>query len=203
MIFGFNTDVRYGATIFHVQSEPRYSERLLQTQVFVGGRCIGKLSTSYASHMCEPGFFEEQLQDMLKGQHRAILDAAREGRLYDILRETETPTTPAVRSAAESPTAPPALALDWVNAKSPYDGIAVQLELKLTQTGDTPEGATVTSRLTRPGTEACYAHATTDQQGFAVLRLPASEADLSEVTLVVQAKRNSSSVTKKFRLKRA
>jgi hypothetical protein len=201
MIFGFNTDVRYGATIFHVQSEPRYSERLLQTQVFVGGRCIGKLSTSYASHMCEPGFFEEQLQDMLKGQHRAIVDAAREGRLYDILRESETPVSPG--SAAVPSTAPPALALDWVNAKSPYDGTAVQLELKLTQAGDTPDGATVTSRLTRPGTEARYAHATADQQGCAVLRLPATEADLSEATVVVQAKRNSSSVTKKFRLKRA
>ena len=49
MIFGFNTDVKHGDTIYHVQSEARESEQLLQTQVFVRGRCIGKKATSYAA----------------------------------------------------------------------------------------------------------------------------------------------------------
>jgi hypothetical protein len=31
MIFGFNTDVKHGDTIYHVQSEARESEKLLQT----------------------------------------------------------------------------------------------------------------------------------------------------------------------------
>ena len=51
MIFGFNTDVKHGDTIYHVQSEARESERLLQTQVFVRGRCIGKKATSYAGQL--------------------------------------------------------------------------------------------------------------------------------------------------------
>ena len=49
MIFGFNTDVKHGDTIYHVQSEARESELLLQTQVFVRGRCVGKKATSYAA----------------------------------------------------------------------------------------------------------------------------------------------------------
>ena len=49
MIFGFNTDVKHGDTIYHVQSEARESEHLLQTQVFVRGRCVGKKATSYGS----------------------------------------------------------------------------------------------------------------------------------------------------------
>ena len=53
MIFGFNTDVKHGDTIYHVQSEARESELLLQTQVFVRGRCIGKRATSYASKPSE------------------------------------------------------------------------------------------------------------------------------------------------------
>ena len=48
MIFGFNTDIKQGDTVYHVQSEARESELLLQTQVFVRGRCIGKRATSYA-----------------------------------------------------------------------------------------------------------------------------------------------------------
>ena len=41
MIFGFNTDIKQQDTVYHVQSEARESEQLLQTQVFVQGRCIG------------------------------------------------------------------------------------------------------------------------------------------------------------------
>ena len=48
MIFGFNTDVKHGDTVYHVQSEARQNEFLFQTQVFVRGRCIGKRATSYA-----------------------------------------------------------------------------------------------------------------------------------------------------------
>jgi hypothetical protein len=47
MIFGFNTDVRLGEVIFHVQSEARHKELLLQTQVFVKGQCIGKCASPY------------------------------------------------------------------------------------------------------------------------------------------------------------
>jgi len=35
MIFGFNTDVKQGDTVYHVQSEARENELILQTQVFV------------------------------------------------------------------------------------------------------------------------------------------------------------------------
>ena len=191
MIFGFNTNVSYGATVFHVQSEPRYSERLLQTQVFVGGRCVGTLSTSYASRMCEPGFFEEQLQDMLKGQHRRVMDAAREGRLYDLLRE------------AERPSAPLTLALEWTNANSVFESGAIQMHLKVTQSGISTSQASVSARLSRPGAQRSYAHTTTDAQGQATLQMPADESDLSQAAVLVQATLNGGSVTKKFRLKRA
>ncbi len=49
MIFGFNTDIKQQDTVYHVQSEARESEQLLQTQVFVKGRCIGKRAVSYSS----------------------------------------------------------------------------------------------------------------------------------------------------------
>ena len=54
MIFGFNTDVKSGDTVYHVQSEAREHESILQTQVFVRGRCIGKKAASYAAAASEP-----------------------------------------------------------------------------------------------------------------------------------------------------
>ena len=64
MIFGFNTDIRHDETVYHVQSEAREGEQLLQTQVFVRGRCIGTRAISYAS-----GVEEEKLADRNAGQN--------------------------------------------------------------------------------------------------------------------------------------
>lgn len=81
MIFGFNTDVKRASTIYHVQSEARAGALLLETQVFVGGRCLGKRATSYADQANEPGFSEQHIHDLLKAQHRSVLDAVRKGHL--------------------------------------------------------------------------------------------------------------------------
>ena len=68
MIFGFNTDVKHGDTIYHVQSEAREGELLLQTQVFVRGRCIGKRAKSYASKANEAQFGDAQKEQQLREQ---------------------------------------------------------------------------------------------------------------------------------------
>lgn len=85
MIFGFNTDVKYGDSVYHVQSEARVHDRLLQTQVFVKGRCIGKRATSYAEQFDLPGFSEQYMQMLLKEQHRFIVNAARTGNIENEL----------------------------------------------------------------------------------------------------------------------
>src|SRR5207302_1164057 len=74
MIFGFNTDVKHGDTIYHVQSEARESEKLLQTQVFVRGRCIGKKAISYANSAAEAGLGDPQKEQQLRDQHRLVLE---------------------------------------------------------------------------------------------------------------------------------
>src|ERR1035441_10093522 len=89
MIFGFNTDVKHGDTIYHVQSEAREGELLLQTQVFVRGRCIGKKATSYASKNSEAQAGDSQKEQLLREQHRLVLDAIREGKLDNVLDHPE------------------------------------------------------------------------------------------------------------------
>ncbi len=79
MIFGFNTDVKVGKTVYHVQSEARRKEHLLQTQVFLKGRCIGKHATSYADKLASPGFSDEQMHALLKEQHKHIVELVRAG----------------------------------------------------------------------------------------------------------------------------
>ena len=121
LIFGFNTDVKHGDAVYHVQSEARVHDHLLQTQVFVKGRCIGKRATSYADQVSHPNFSDAHMQELLKEQHRFMVNAARGG---TIEHELENPSPisfpqlvaaqPAAAAAAPAPAADdtPGLAMD-------------------------------------------------------------------------------------------
>jgi len=98
MIFGFNTDIRHEDTIYHVQSEAREGEQLLQTQVFVQGRCIGKRAVPYGTGVGKgfPGSIPSNDQDMekrLRDLHREVLDAIRDGKLDSIFDKRDTAET--------------------------------------------------------------------------------------------------------------
>jgi hypothetical protein len=85
MIFGFNTDIKQGAVAYHVQSEVRQSEPRLETQVFVGGRCLGR----YSIAIDEMPEAEQELQEKLRQQHRHVLEAIREDRLDSLFAAPE------------------------------------------------------------------------------------------------------------------
>ena len=93
MIFGFNTDVKQGDTVYHVQSEARENELILQTQVFVRGRCIGKRATPYGDRATTGGFSDQQKEHALRDQHRVVLEAIREGHLETVLDHKDAPET--------------------------------------------------------------------------------------------------------------
>ena len=84
MIFGFNTEVKYGDTVYHIQSEARQRDQLLQTQVFIKGRCVGKHTSSY-SERASSDFTDEHLHELLKQQHKGFVVAAREGRIQEMI----------------------------------------------------------------------------------------------------------------------
>jgi hypothetical protein len=82
MIFGFNTDIRVGQNVVHVQSEARIQERALETQVFLHGHCVGKRVVPYEPER------DEAVQERLRAQHKWIIEAARDGFLEDALNLT-------------------------------------------------------------------------------------------------------------------
>jgi hypothetical protein len=84
VIFGYNTEIRLGDTVYHVQSEALGRERLLETQVFVKGHCITKRSTP-SEHDGTP----QSVQEFLRLQHRSVVECIRAGQLE--LARTETP----------------------------------------------------------------------------------------------------------------
>jgi hypothetical protein len=193
MIFGFNTDVKHQETIYHVQSEAREHERLLQTQVFVRGRCIGKLATAYPQRGGRDEASEKLLEQNLRAQHKSVLDAIREGRLEEVLGRPEP----------ETPKAPRSLKLQWTNAEALGSSESLMVRIQVSE-GETPlEGAKVTARLQRGGGEPVYAQATTDSSGAAELQLGRVDPARSDSDILVQATHGGRVVTRKFRLRKA
>lgn len=84
-IFGFNTDIKVGNTVFHVQTEDRgRSNPVLDTTVYVKGRVLAKRGTSYQDFLASPDFSEPELRAMLERQHKQMLEEVRAGILPEL-----------------------------------------------------------------------------------------------------------------------
>jgi hypothetical protein len=217
MIFGFNTDVKHGDTIYHVQSEARESEHLLQTQVFVRGRCIGKKATSYAAKSAEaksgealsggaPGdpqhadaqhadtqHADTKKEQQLREQHRLVLDAIREGKLESVLDGGEPEVLAAVKE----------LDVQWLNAESVHADRNLTMQLRVTEAGSPAPGARLTFRFARPGAEPFYTQAVADSAGSAEIKIEVEESALPDSSLLVQANFDGRTATRKFILRKA
>ena len=192
MIFGFNTDVKHGDTIYHVQSEAREGELLLQTQVFVRGRCIGKKATSYASKAAEAQFGDSQKEQQLREQHRLVLDAIREGRLDNVLDRPELEVLAAVKE----------LEVHWLNSESVVAENNLTMQLRVTEGGTAASGARLTFRFARPGVAPFYTQTVADSGGAAEIKIEVEEAQLPDSSLLVQANFEGRTATRKFVLRK-
>jgi len=198
MIFGFNTDIRHEDTVYHVQSEAREGEQLLQTQVFVRGRCIGKRAVPYASGVQEgkaaPPTSDQDREKILRELHREVLDAIRDGKLDSILDKRDSP---------EALAAVKELDLEWINAESVHASGALTMHIRVTEGGASVAGARLTLRFARPDAPPYYAQVLTDAKGNAEMSVQVDEKSLSDSSVTVQASFAGRSATRKFELRAA
>ncbi len=220
MIFGFNTDVKSGSTVYHVQSEARVGEYLLQTQIFVRGQCIGKKAASYADLVERTEFSEDRMHEMLKAQHRATLDDLRAGRVDEALTHV-TPLRELLSELAqtevtddskpqEAPPAPPpqvsALTLDFLNPDAIAVDSSIVLRFRVSNDGAPVSGAKIIARLTKlneagQDCDPVYAQDNTGTDGAGEMRFSVDMGSLNRGVVLVQATHHGVSAMKKFRLK--
>jgi hypothetical protein len=209
MIFGFNTDIKHENTVYHVQSEARQHDQLLQTQVFVRGRCIGKHANSYADKVSNPDFSDEQMHDLLKAQHKSVIEAIRSGGLEALFGSpeqaatTSTQSFPAVQDAPPAPKTVSELAVEWLNATTAYEQNSIVMRFCVREGGIQVEGAKVTTRLNLSNDAPIYSRALTGSDGTAEMRVLVQESALKDASILVQATHEGRHATRKFRLKRA
>jgi hypothetical protein len=190
MIFGFNTDVKHGDTIYHVQSEAREGEQLLQTQVFMRGRCIGKKAVSYAA---TPGYGDSQKEQQLRDQHRLVLEAIREGNLEAVLDRTEGESLAAIKQ----------LELHWENADSVRSDHNLTMRLRVTENDTAVPSARLTFRFSRPEAAPFYTQAISDSAGRAEISFEIDESSLPDSSILIQATHAGRTVTRKFALRKS
>lgn len=193
MIFGFNTDIKHEDTIYHVQSEAREGEMLLQTQVFVRGRCIGKRATPYAERAQSASFTDQEKEQILREQHRLVLDAIRDGRLEQVFDKRETPETLAAEKELD---------ILWLNSESVHAEDKLAMKLRATEAGQGIAAARMTVRFARPNADPFYTQVTTDASGDAELTFLVEEAALPEASVLVQVNAAGRTATRKFQLRK-
>jgi hypothetical protein len=192
MIFGFNTDIKQESTVYHVQSEAREGELLLQTQVFVRGRCIGKRAISYADKAKSAEFTDQQKEQILRDQHRMVLDSIRDGKLDSVLDKKDAEALAAIRE----------LDVQLINAESVHNDRNLVMKLKVTESGTGVEGARLTVRFARAEKAPFSAQVLTDSAGTAEMKMEMDESALADSSVLVQASYSGRTATRKFQLKK-
>ncbi|HET9838984.1 MAG TPA: hypothetical protein VFR84_12170 [Candidatus Angelobacter sp.] len=188
-IFGFNTDVKQADTTYHVQSEARQQDLLLQTLVFVKGQCVGKHTVSYAEQVSRPEFSTEAIHELLKAQHKNVLDAIQQGRMDAMLGSGAE-----VQDIGGS-----GLSLGWSVGQS--GGAALPVTFRVLDGGRPARGAEVVARGII-ASDGELARGETDKAGAAELSIPLTEDVVARGAVMVQAKRDGKSVTRKLRIRR-
>lgn len=187
-IFGFNTDIKYGDTVYHVQSEARRTEQVIQTLVFVKGQCIGKRTSSYLHKASQPDFDEQCVHELLKTHHKAIIDAINEGKLDSMLGRNghvyeigqETISMNALKSEPD-----------------------ITIEFQITFSGQIVSGAEVVSRAGRSTTSSILSRAQTDSLGNVRMRIPLTEEVRHEELITIEATHGDMYTRKRFKIKTA
>lgn len=83
MITGFNTDVRHGQKVYHVQTEDKgMSNPKIETLIYVGGEILDSYRSSYEDLLAAPMVVEGAIQGRMEEQHKAIIRDIKNGK-YD------------------------------------------------------------------------------------------------------------------------
>ena len=99
MITGFNTDIRHGDRVFHVQTEDRgLGNPIVESLVYVGGQILLSKKSAYADLVADGKADEKAVRQVMDLQHRRIIEAIRRGRF-----DEGTPGIPALETGPAKP----------------------------------------------------------------------------------------------------
>ncbi len=83
MITGFNTDVKHGGRVFHVQTEDKgESNPKIESLIYVGGQILDSIRFDYSEKIVD-GFDEVLITQLMEDQHRRVIRDIKVGKYDD------------------------------------------------------------------------------------------------------------------------
>jgi hypothetical protein len=112
VITGFNTDIKHGDRVFHVQTEDRgLANPVVESLVYVGGQILLSKRSPYSDLVTDGKVDEKAVREVMDLQHRRIIEAIRRGRFDETPSGAVSPESgPASGASRMSPAAAAAAA---------------------------------------------------------------------------------------------
>jgi hypothetical protein len=199
MNFGFNSNVRVGNAVYHVQTEDRGpAHPFLDTVVYVSGRVVHKRSTSYEdlTGAAEGEALASQLHERLSQQHREVMAQLEAGKLQ--LNEAGKSPGKVVAAAPNDE-----LEVRLLNPKSWLEAghatLEVELRNKVSETAI--GGADVEAFLEAGNKRSAPIRTRADAKGHATLSFSLPTAVAEGGALVIRATDGEHYAELRFRLK--
>jgi hypothetical protein len=195
MNFGFNSNVRVGDALYHVQTEDRgASHPFLDTVVYKSGQVVFKRSASYEKFASglKGETLAEKLHEHLAQQHRHVI------------AQLEAGTLPLhTKEKVELAVAPEGLDLRLLNPKTWLAAGNASLEIELTKkkTKQRVADADVEACLEYEKTRTPCAEERTDEKGCTTLKFLMPPNAVEGSSLVIRATDGSNTGEVRFRLK--
>jgi hypothetical protein len=179
MSSGFNTDVRVGERVFHVQTEDRGpSHPSIDTAVYQNGRILHRRSSSYEQFVSTPDFTPETLRLRVEDQHRAMIEELRSGGL-----DAE------IAAAAEDAARAGGIQVQLLNPGSWLSGGNVSLDVEILRRADgQPEPGAEVEAVIEGALQDARHSGTCDVHGRLQLQFPLPPLGKGDLALVIQAR---------------
>ena len=157
MITGFNTDIKHGDKVYHIQTEDKgMANPYIESLVYVGGEILASKKTSYAEQIKGGGADEKWIGGLMEQQHRTMIAAIKRGRFDAPADATKsavpTPGRTLAQPAPEASDSSTAVAEEKTLDQVIIDYLASEaesehLELSLLNTADFIAGTPVEVRV--------------------------------------------------------
>jgi ketol-acid reductoisomerase len=95
MLVGYNTNIKYKGTVYHVQTEDSgIKNPFIVTLLYHKGTILSSKKISYAQYAASPDY-KKQVRELMKEQHKSMIKELVSGKFAaDSTSETKPDTTP-------------------------------------------------------------------------------------------------------------
>lgn len=197
MVFGHNTNFKFGNVTFHIQTEDRGEPHaLIDTTVYYHGRVLHRRTNNYFDLLPMNEDREQALRLRVDEQHRTVIEEIRSGVLQLAIPPDPAPVStpaPAVPAPIEPPVPvePKKLLLELTNAKSWLSGKHAKLQVTVRAEGGAPAPWTQV-RVEFEGSEGDGPiQGQTNAQGEVVIEFELPKITSPEAAMVISAENHS------------